>query len=386
MFINCRHCHALVATDPATDLPPERCPRCAGVLRRSDVATPAAVPQTAPTPSEDAPADGAFAEPAPTPDPAPRVETVPDLSALLRPAPAPRMDGPTGLPSPAPDTSPAPDPAQAATQAPAGPVAPLHAAAAAAISGAASPASAAPADDPPASTADADANASLARDRPVDLPPSGAATSRATPPHVPAGPAQAVAVPDADPQGPVPHGASGTSPPAAGPGFLAGQASGTRAADPRRRIRRIAAIVALLALLAVQVLLADRARLAADPRWRPIVDAACGVVGCSLPPWREPAAFALVSREVRPHPQVPGALRVRATVRNDARWPQAWPQLVLTLSDVDGRAVAARAFAPGDYLADGAPSMLAAGQSRDIQLDIREPSAATVSYAFDFRD
>src|SRR5690606_14914701 len=39
MFINCRHCHTLVATDPATDLPPERCPRCAGVLRRTDAGT-----------------------------------------------------------------------------------------------------------------------------------------------------------------------------------------------------------------------------------------------------------------------------------------------------------------------------------------------------------
>ncbi|MDN5782674.1 MAG: hypothetical protein L0H23_11775, partial [Luteimonas sp.] len=33
MFINCPLCKALVATDPATDLPPEHCPRCAAKLR-----------------------------------------------------------------------------------------------------------------------------------------------------------------------------------------------------------------------------------------------------------------------------------------------------------------------------------------------------------------
>ena len=57
MFINCKHCNALVATDPATDLPPERCPRCAGRLREpvaaadqapADAMPPAAPPATSP--------------------------------------------------------------------------------------------------------------------------------------------------------------------------------------------------------------------------------------------------------------------------------------------------------------------------------------------------
>ncbi|MDH5831145.1 DUF3426 domain-containing protein [Luteimonas sp. M1R5S18] len=190
--------------------------------------------------------------------------------------------------------------------------------------------------------------------------------------------------PGASPQDAAP--APETATPAPGPGFLGGRASDGRTVAPRRRAWRIAAVAGLLAMLALQMLLADRARLAADARWRPLVAAACGVFGCSLPPWRDPSAFTLVSREVRPHPQVPDALRVRATFRNDARWAQAWPPLVLTLSDVDGRAVAARAFRAEEYLGSDAPALLAAGQSADIQLDIREPSTATVSYAFGFGD
>src|SRR5690606_34607483 len=63
MFINCRHCHALVATDPATDLPPERCPRCRGVLRRPDPADPvASAPARPPAPA---------LTPAPAPPPPP---------------------------------------------------------------------------------------------------------------------------------------------------------------------------------------------------------------------------------------------------------------------------------------------------------------------------
>ena len=76
--------------------------------------------------------------------------------------------------------------------------------------------------------------------------------------------------------------------------------------------------------------------------------------------------------------------RVRATFRNDARWPQAWPTLLLTLSDVEGRAVAARAFGADEYRGATTSAPIAPGQTADIALDIREPSVATVSFAFDF--
>ena len=58
MFINCRHCNALVATDPATDLPPERCPRCAGVLLLPAAANGAAAKATRPVVAQAAPARG----------------------------------------------------------------------------------------------------------------------------------------------------------------------------------------------------------------------------------------------------------------------------------------------------------------------------------------
>ncbi|MGJ4729737.1 DUF3426 domain-containing protein [Luteimonas sp. SDU101] len=168
------------------------------------------------------------------------------------------------------------------------------------------------------------------------------------------------------------------------PDFIGGRRPRASAEAPAWR--QPAAVAGLLVLLALQILLADRNRLAADPQWRPVVAGACAVLGCSLPPWHEPDAFSLLRRDVRPHPQRAGALRASASFRNDARWPQAWPQLLLTLSDVDGHAVAARAFGPDEYLG-GAPDspLVAAGQSVDIVLDIHEPAAHTVSFAWDLR-
>ncbi|NUO76488.1 MAG: DUF3426 domain-containing protein [Lysobacter sp.] len=167
------------------------------------------------------------------------------------------------------------------------------------------------------------------------------------------------------------------------PSFVRGTAT---APPPRRDWRAIAAIVVLLLALALQLVLAQRQELAADARWRPLVSALCGVLRCSLPPWHEPTAYSMLGRNVRPSPGAPGVLRVNASFRNDARWPQRWPTLLLTLSDVDGRDVGQRAFAPADYRRGHKPTdELAPGQSATVQLDVVEPAPRIVAFTFDFQ-
>jgi hypothetical protein len=79
-------------------------------------------------------------------------------------------------------------------------------------------------------------------------------------------------------------------------------------------------------------------------------------------------------------------LNVQATFRNDARWPQAWPVLLLSLSDADGRVLGARAFAPKEYLgATATQTELAPGQSAQIVLRLHEPNPDVVAFSFDFR-
>ncbi len=147
-----------------------------------------------------------------------------------------------------------------------------------------------------------------------------------------------------------------------------------------------ALVSALLALLLLQMLLADRARLAADARWRPLLSGVCAALRCSLPPWHEPQAFSMLGREVRPVPGVAGVLQVRASFRNDAQWPQPWPQLQLSLTDADGRTIGSQVFTPAQYL--GTPpaedALLAPGQSAQVAFRVREPSAGTEAFAFAF--
>ena len=145
-------------------------------------------------------------------------------------------------------------------------------------------------------------------------------------------------------------------------------------------------LIALSLTLALQVLLADRARLAADAAWRPLIAPLCDALGCSIPPWHQPAAFAMLSRDVSPIAGRAGGLNVQATFRNDARWAQAWPVLLLSLSDADGRVLGSRAFTPREYLgAAAAQTELAPGQSAQIALQLHEPDPDVVAFSFDFR-
>ncbi len=145
------------------------------------------------------------------------------------------------------------------------------------------------------------------------------------------------------------------------------------------------AALGLAAALMLQLVLADRARLARDPDWRPRLEAVCRLLQCSLPPWNEPDAFRVTNREVRPHPNAPGALLVTTSFRNDARWPQAWPLMEVALQDLDGQALGVRRFEPAEYLGSPpASALIAPGQSAIATLEILDPGKRAVAFNFDF--
>ncbi|MCY7354762.1 MAG: DUF3426 domain-containing protein [Lysobacter sp.] len=139
-------------------------------------------------------------------------------------------------------------------------------------------------------------------------------------------------------------------------------------------------------VLALQLVVADRASLAADARWRSTMLRFCQVLRCDIPAWHEVTTFTMLNRDVRAHPTAANALRVHAAFRNDAHWPQPWPELVLTLSDATGRVTGSRSFTAMEYLGD-APTqkLIATGQTANFVLDVAEPAPNTVSFSFDFR-
>lgn len=165
------------------------------------------------------------------------------------------------------------------------------------------------------------------------------------------------------------------------PSFAHGRAHA--GASARRRGEWLA-LTALVVALVAQVGWLEREQMAASPQLRPLMTSLCNALHCTLPPWREPAAITMLARDVIAQPEHPGVLRVQASFRNDARWPQPWPALALSLSDVNSRPIGARRFQPAEYLGKGShPARLEPGQAVTIGFDIVEPAPNVV--AFDFR-
>ncbi|HEY0660191.1 MAG TPA: DUF3426 domain-containing protein [Lysobacter sp.] len=222
--------------------------------------------------------------------------------------------------------------------------------------------------------ADADADATVAESTDAASASLDPATTDAAAPTAPASaPGPAAVKPARQPRAPRPRHA---------PSFVRTHApASTKHTDWRWWL----ALAGLALLLALQLLLAQRDELAASARWRPVITQVCGVLRCELPPWREPAAFTMLHRSVQPRPGTPGVLNVTASFRNDARWPQPWPTVLLSLSDVDGRQVGLRAFAPQEYRKGGDADRIAPGQSASVQLDVIEPAPRIVAFTFDFK-
>ncbi|HZF98485.1 MAG TPA: DUF3426 domain-containing protein [Pseudoxanthomonas sp.] len=360
MFHSCPQCRQRIPADPVTHEAPELCLGC-GVSLASGQPV-AAIPNPA-------------AQPAATPTAAP------SLAAFLQ-----RKGNPPAAPTPG-DALPAQPPSQAVQN----------------RGGEAEDGTTGPSQDgadellfidpPPPAAGVAPAGAEAAMD---GQPASAAGVEQALPAS--AEPTEPSADTEArigiDPAAPEAHleapGIGADAPPgspepaAARPAFT--RSSGAPAARARAASWQWITVAVLGLGLVLQVLVADRARLAADPAWRPFVSSLCGALGCALPPWRQPEAFTMLSRDVRSMPGTPGALRVQATFRNDARWSQPWPVLLLSLSDADGRVVGARSLSADDYLDPSTTQAgLAPGQSAQIVLQLREPDAAVVAFSFDFR-
>ncbi|MBS0556144.1 MAG: zinc-ribbon and DUF3426 domain-containing protein [Proteobacteria bacterium] len=142
----------------------------------------------------------------------------------------------------------------------------------------------------------------------------------------------------------------------------------------------------LLLTLLAQIGYAERAVVLDDARLRPVLDSACVTLGCRLPLRHDPAKLELLSRDIRPHPSVPNALIVSATLRNDAAFAQAFPDVEITLSDLDENRIAMRRFRPQEYIADtrSLAAGLAPGATAALVFEVADPGKNAVAFEFKF--
>ena len=66
---------------------------------------------------------------------------------------------------------------------------------------------------------------------------------------------------------------------------------------------------------------------------------------------------------------------------NRGRAAQPLPSVRLTFENLQGEVIAARSFAPDEYLDQPPPAALAAGQSLHLVLELVDPGPDAVSYS-----
>lgn len=152
----------------------------------------------------------------------------------------------------------------------------------------------------------------------------------------------------------------------------------------RRRRKWLWSGLALGALLVlvVQVAWLQFDRFSRIEPYRSAYSVACSVLGCELPALVDRSRIRAYNLVVRNHPERDGALIVDAILLNNARFAQPFPELVLEFSDLNGAAIAAREFAPSEYLSGelAGRDTMPPNQPIHLTLELVDPGDNAVNY------
>ncbi|MDH5553350.1 MAG: zinc-ribbon and DUF3426 domain-containing protein [Nitrosomonas sp.] len=117
-------------------------------------------------------------------------------------------------------------------------------------------------------------------------------------------------------------------------------------------LRWFSACCVLIILLLGQIVYFYRVELSvAAPETKPLLEAYCGILNCTVPYPRDITLLSIESSELYANPSRQTETTMTATIRNYASFPQVLPALKLSLMDKKGKSIASRVFSAEDYLA-----------------------------------
>ncbi|WP_299774100.1 DUF3426 domain-containing protein [uncultured Pseudoteredinibacter sp.] len=124
-----------------------------------------------------------------------------------------------------------------------------------------------------------------------------------------------------------------------------------------------------------------------QPPYRDLYQTACNFIGCSLPPQVDLSKLKASNLVVRSHPEEEQALVVDMVLLNLANFEQEFPDIQLTFSNIDGKAIARRSFRPAEYLAGelAGASIMPIQRPIHLSLEIVDPGEQAVNYKVDVK-
>ncbi|WP_153301602.1 DUF3426 domain-containing protein [Endozoicomonas arenosclerae] len=130
----------------------------------------------------------------------------------------------------------------------------------------------------------------------------------------------------------------------------------------------------------------NKDQLSLDPRLRPAYSFSCKYLKCSLPALVDVKAIKSLQLHIRSHPEQETGLVVDSVIINEATFPQPWPQLELTFTDINGQPVASRRFRPKEYLGGALAGSIEmpSGQPIRLSMEIVDPGNGATNYQLRF--
>ncbi|VAX12633.1 hypothetical protein MNBD_GAMMA24-171 [hydrothermal vent metagenome] len=122
------------------------------------------------------------------------------------------------------------------------------------------------------------------------------------------------------------------------------------------------------------------------PQARPWLEQFCQYAPCRIHARKDIDKIRILERDIRANPQDKKALLITATIVNQARFSQAYPDIRVTLSDLTGSVVAQRRFSSADYLGKlNSPFLLMKpGIPVHIRIAVLDPGRDAVNFEFQF--
>ncbi|OUD15493.1 DUF3426 domain-containing protein [Thioflexithrix psekupsensis] len=150
-------------------------------------------------------------------------------------------------------------------------------------------------------------------------------------------------------------------------------------------------VLILGTLLAAQYLwLAHPKMILTHSTLRPVLDDACVLLNCRLPPVQALDQFQVSNHMVRSHPNVSYGLQIDLTFVNLADFPQPYPKLHLIFEDLNGEVVAKRQFEPFEYMSESRDTwqqrLIAPNESVHAKLELADaaPNGETRLHGYRF--
>lgn len=143
---------------------------------------------------------------------------------------------------------------------------------------------------------------------------------------------------------------------------------------PRRKTSWAGIVIALMLSLALlaQAAYHFRVELAARlPGLRPLLTQYCELLACTVALPQEAELIVIESSELESDPDHSNIVTLHVLVHNRAPYAQAYPNLELTLTDLQDQAVARRVLRPADYLRAGTSEHPGVPANRDLDIRLR---------------